>query len=256
MTMTARATWKPAAAIVVGLLGIGLTAIPAAAQGLPAGPSVWQRVTATGVGGSATVKCPDGLAVYGVGGASSTGSAITGIVPSEDLSTATAITNDSDAVTVHAVCGPALANLHRVTATGTDGTATAKCPKTGELQGVGMKVDGDSGASLLSLEPDVNTRSARVKLTAPDQVQVYAICGGLRTHTQVARATESAQGFLKIATVQCPSGTHVQASSASITEPTVVIDRVTPSADLTSVTVVARSQVPGRWFMDATAICG
>jgi hypothetical protein len=214
------------------------------------------RVTGIGAGGSATVACPDGLKVFGVGGSAETGSALTGIVPDEWLATATATSNGFGAVTVYAICGPAMPNLQRVTATDTDGTATASCPKTSRLQGLGMALDGPSGGSLLSLEPDVDTQSARVRLSSAAPVRVYAICGRVSASPQVARASETVEGQRKVVTVACPAGTHVQATSAHIGDATVLIESVTPSENLASVTVTATSQVPGRWLMDATALCG
>ena len=265
-------------AIVVPLAAIGLTAVapvaPAHAKASTAtagtatastatagtttaldAPGRW-RVTATGTG-TATATCPAGTRVFGLGAEVAGGRAhIRELAPDGALTSATVTASAAVTTTVHAVCRPPVEGLTRVAATGSSGTASAKCPAGTTLYGVGVDIHQQTGNVFVTrLTPDLSPPTATVAVNAEVPVTAYAICGAPDGPMQVANARETAVGSSKTLFVACPAGSHVRSPGAEVVSDTVVLDKVTTNANLTAVKVTAHSAVPGRWVMDAYAVC-
>jgi hypothetical protein len=233
----------------IGLAVIGL-AVPA-----DEAPGRW-RVTATGTG-TATVTCPAGTRVFGLGAEVPGGRAhIRELAPDDTLTSATATASAAVTTTVHAVCRPPVANLTRVAATGTDGAASANCPAGTTLYGVGVDIHQQNGDVFVTrLTPALSPPTATVAVNAEVPVTAYAICGAPDGPMNVASARETVVGDSKTVVVACPAGSHVRSPGAEVVSNTVVLDKVTTNATLTTVRVTAHSAVPGRWVMDAYAVC-
>lgn len=249
-TPVARVVLAPLVGIVVA---VPLTAVVATTPA-SAAPGLWV-ITATGTG-TATAVCPTGTRLFGLGAEVAGGSAyIRELVPNGALTTATATASAQVTTTVRAICRDGVARMVRASATGAHGTAAAACPANTTLYGLGVGIDQEHDAHVTRLVPDLIPPSASVAANADVPVTAYAICGAATPSIRLADATATAVGSAKTVTVKCPAGTYVRSPGAQVSSDTVVLDKVTTNAALTTATVTAHSAAPGRWVMDAYAIC-
>lgn len=212
-------------------------------------------VSATGTG-SATATCPTGTRLFGLGAEVPGAGYIRKLTPNGALTEATVTANAQVPTTVRAICRPPVAGMVRTSATGQHGTAAASCPTGTALYGLGVGIgQQNSDAYVTRLAPDLDPPTANVAVNAAVPVTAYAICGAPTASVQLAGATETVVGSAKTVTVSCPAGTYVRAPGARVASNTVVLDQVTTNQSLTNATVTAHSAVPGRWVMDAYAIC-
>jgi hypothetical protein len=254
MTATRRSRRRTVLAWAAAVVPLSTIAIAVPAHATP-DAGRW-RVTATGTG-TVTVTCREGTRVFGLGAEVAGGSAhIRELAPNAALTSATVTASASVTTTVHAVCRPPVANMVRVAATGGAGTATATCSAGTTLYGVGVNVHQQNGNVFVTrLTPDLNPPTATVAVNAEVPVTAYAICGAPAGQMNVAEASETVVGSSKTLLVACPAGTSVRSPGAFVVSDTVVLDKVTTNASLTKVKVTAHSAVPGRWVMDAYAVC-
>ncbi|HET8659099.1 MAG TPA: hypothetical protein VFM55_08895 [Micromonosporaceae bacterium] len=271
----------------------GLLALAAAGAGLAAAapaaavPGLGFHVAHSGFDSvaekSATATCPAGTRVLG-GGASITGADshvhLTRLQPSGSFDTYVAVAVErapyagSWRVSAYAVCGDEPAGLEYVsfhTATDSDGykTATATCPGTKKLVGLGARTLGGDGQVVLDdIMPSgtlgwvtVTAYEVQGGFAGDWSMWAYGVCAdplpGLELRTASGTPIDSTD---EIVSVGCPAGKQVHGVGGMLSGGLgqVSFDGVYPLADLDSAAVVALEDPDGyanNWYSRVYAIC-
>lgn len=265
-----------AGAVIVAL--VTATAASAAVPGL-------ERVLRTSEFNSTNVKvngapCPDGKRLLGGGGD------ITGGLGEVELDrlrpglfgiTAIAVEDEdgTDAnwfVRTYSICADPLAGLQIVQADGPSNSnnkhMTAVCPAGKRLVGAGGEIIGEESHVVMNdLIPDPELTKVTVRGlenqngTADDWfIRAHAVCANPLPGLELVTGASALNSNAKSAVATCPAGKRVLGAGAEIKQDAgqVVLDDLTPSAGLTSVTVTGREDQDGiaaDWRARAYAIC-
>jgi hypothetical protein len=232
---------------------------------------------------NATARCPVGLSVYGASYNVKDGLgkvAVNTLQPDRFLNTVfveanevgSGITTDWS-VTAEAICGPAVANLQRVTGSAAVSSSATKsiavpCPAGTKVYGGGFIFPFGYGEVFMNFNfANSNLLAWNVTATKDDDpalawgIEAYAICGAPAA-TQVAVVQND---FLQDSSsprtedVSCPTGTKLHSTGviANGANSDVLIEDMTSTAALRSTIVKAfeNDSTTSTWFAAASAVC-